>query len=136
MRISGPNANGAVTTARAPRQSAAATFTLNEGEGSRSAAATTGLRTLAGIDTLIALQGLEDATERRKQAFKRGKVALDVLEELKIVLLGGALTGATLSRLRSIVGPLAAGSGDAGLDAVLAEIGLRVEVEIAKIAAR
>ena len=64
---------------------------------------------------LIALQGLEDATERRKHAVKRGRVALDALDELKIGLLGGTLSQATMGKLRSAAAFLKDGSGDAGL---------------------
>jgi hypothetical protein len=63
-------------------------------------------------------------------------VALDALDELKIGLLGGSLSQATLGKLRSAVGLLAASSGDADLDALLGEIELRVEVELAKAQAR
>jgi Class II flagellar assembly regulator len=43
---------------------------------------------------------------------------------------------ATLNKLKSAAGFLKGSSGDDGLDAVLGEIELRVEVEIAKMAAR
>ena len=42
------------------------------------------LRTIGGIDALIALQGQDDPAERRRRAVKRGRTALDVLDELKI----------------------------------------------------
>jgi hypothetical protein len=58
--------------------------------------------------------------------------ALDVLDELKVAVLSGALEPATLARLKSATAGLRDGSGDPGLDEVLAEIELRVEVEIAK----
>ena len=136
MRISGPNANPAVAGAAAGRRSASGTFTLSEGEGARGGAAAAALRTVGGIDALMALQGLEDPTERRRQALKRGRLALDALEELKIGLLGGTLSQSTLSKLQSAAGTLKGSSGDAGLDSVLDEIELRVEVEIAKMAPR
>jgi hypothetical protein len=137
MRISGPNANTAVASGSAPRRAAAGTFTLSEGETPRAAGAPAALRTVGGIDALIALQGLEDPTERRKQAVKRGRIALDALDELKLGLLDGTLSPATLGKLKSVAGVLQGGSGGSGddrLDAVLGEIELRVEVEIAKMA--
>jgi Class II flagellar assembly regulator len=136
MRISGPNANPAIAGAGAGRRSASGTFTLSEGEGSRATGAAAALRTVGGIDALIALQGLEDPTERRRQALKRGRLALDALEELKIGLLGGTLSQSTLNQLQAAAGTLKGSSGDAGLDSVLGEIELRVEVEIAKMAPR
>jgi Class II flagellar assembly regulator len=136
MRIIGPNANAAVATGPAARRATPGTFTLAEGEASRPAGGPAALRTVGGIDALIALQGVEDPTERRRQALKRGRLALDALDELKIGLLGGTLSQATLSKLQAAAGALKGRSGDGGLDSVLSEIELRVEVEIAKMATR
>ena len=55
-----------------------------------------------------------------------------VLDELKIGLLSGNLDASTVNRLRDAAANLKSSSGDPGLDAVLAEIELRVEVELAK----
>jgi hypothetical protein len=55
-----------------------------------------------------------------------------VLDDLKLGLLSGNLTPATISRLRDAAANLKMSSGDPGLDAVLSEIELRVEVELAK----
>lgn len=136
MRINGPNATAAAITSPVARRSVPGTFAPAETETPRSAATATALRTVGGIDALIALQGLGDGTERRKQAVKRGRVALDALDELKIGLLGGELSQATLTKLKSAAAFLKDGSGEEGLDSVLGEIELRVAVEIAKMAQR
>jgi hypothetical protein len=87
----------------------------------------------ATIDALLALQGVEDdPAERRKRSVQRGRGALDVLDDLKIGLLSGNFDASTVIRLRTAAAELKSSSGDAGLDAVLAEIELRVEVELAK----
>ena len=86
-----------------------------------------------GIDALLALQGIEDdPLERRKRSVQRGKRALDVLDDLKIGLLSGNFDTSTVSRLRDAAANLKSSSGDPGLDKVLSEIELRVEVELAK----
>ncbi len=136
MRITGPSASAAPATGGAARRAPQGAFSLGEAETPRAPSMPAALRTVGGIDALIALQGLEDATERRKRAVGRGRVALDALDELKIGLLGGALSQATLNKLKSAAAFLKDGSGEAGLDAVLGEIELRVEVEIAKMAPR
>ena len=136
MRIAGPIANARVANASGPRRGASGGFSVDEGDAPKSAAATTSLRTVGGIDALLALQGEEGPGERRKRAVKRGGVALDVLDELKVGVLSGALEPATLTRLKAATAGLRDGSGDPGLDAVLAEIELRVEVEIAKMTPR
>ena len=86
----------------------------------------------ANIDALLAMQGIEDPTERRKRSVQRGKGALDVLDDLKLGLLSGNFNASTVSRLRDAAANLKSSSGDPGLDAVLSEIELRVEVELAK----
>ncbi len=55
-----------------------------------------------------------------------------MLDDLKIGLLSGSLDQSTVQRLRNAAADLKANSGDEGLDSVLAEIELRVEVELAK----
>lgn len=94
-----------------------------------------GVRTVAGIDALIALQGVEDPTERRRRSVTRGRQALDALEELKLGVLGGGLDNSVLQRLRTAAAGLKELSGDRNLDAVISEIELRVEVELAKFGA-
>src|SRR5947208_11164401 len=136
MRIYGPTglaANAPTATARRPT---GGTFAVSEGDGAQPSGGAGALRTIGGIDALIALQGVEDPLERRRHAVKRGRFALDALDELKIGLLGGTLTPATLNKLCSAATYLKDGSGEAGLDGGLDEIELRVEVEIAKLSAR
>jgi hypothetical protein len=90
-------------------------------------------RAAGNIDALLALQGVEeDPVERRKRSVQRGRGALDVLDDLKIGLLSGNFDASTVSRLRDAAANLKSSSGDPGLDAVLSEIELRVEVELAK----
>ena len=136
MRIAGPNATARLSTASGPRRAASGGFSVDEGETPRSATAATSLRTVGGIDALLALQGEEGPGERRKRAAKRGGIALDALDELKVGVLSGALEPATVTRLKAVTAGLRDGSGDPGLDEVLAEIELRVEVEIAKMTPR
>jgi hypothetical protein len=133
MRITGSTAAARIATASAPRRSAPTGFAIAEEEATRSAAPAGALRTIGGIDALIALQGDDSPTERRRRAVKRGQIALDALDEVKVEVLAGTLGPATLARLRSAAAELRETSGDARLDAVLAEIELRVEVEIAKM---
>jgi hypothetical protein len=136
MRILASNATAMAGAAPAARRTTASGFTVNEETAPRSTGSAGGPCMVGGIDALLALQGVEDPLERRKRAVKRGRVALDALDELKIGLLGGAFTPATVARLQAAAAQLKLGSGNAELDAVLAEIELRVEVEIAKMTPR
>ena len=62
-----------------------------------------------------------------------GEHAPEDLKSLKIGLLSGNLDTAALARLKSVSAGLTEPTGDPGLDTVMAEIALRVEVELAKI---
>jgi hypothetical protein len=126
----------AFATPNPTRRTSDTAFALKQGSDSRPTNSAAALRTVGGIDALIALQGVDDPLERRKHAVKRGRLALDALDELKIGLLGGTLSQATLGRLRAAAGYFKDSSGEAGLDGVLAEIELRVAVEIAKMTPR
>jgi hypothetical protein len=132
MRIYGPNGAMPAAPASSARRNSSSSFSLpspGEASDSRPATAPAGV---GSIDALMALQGVEDPVERRKRAVRRGRDALDVLDDLKIGLLSGSLDQATVQRLRTAASGLKANSGDEGLDSVLAEIELRVEVELAK----
>ena len=134
MRIYGPNGATIGSPAANTKRTSSSGFSLPDAaaapEETRAASAP---RAAANIDALLALQGIEeDPTERRKRSFVRGKSALDVLDDLKLKLLSGNLDKATVLRLRDAAANLKSSSGDPGLDAVLSEIELRVEVELAK----
>src|SRR5215470_4438446 len=114
MRIYGPNGTTMGTPAPSTRRTSSTGFSLPEDAASTSETrATMAPKATANIDALIALQGIEeDLAERRRRSVARGKGALDVLDD-------------AAANLKS-------SSGDPGLDSVLSEIELRVEVELAK----
>jgi hypothetical protein len=135
MRIYGPNGAAGPGHAGAARRTNSTGFSLPDASSASESKSASAPRGVAGIDALMALQGVEDPTERRKRAVRRGRSALDVLDELKIGLLAGSLDQTTVQRLRNAAAELKSASGEPGLDQVLAEIELRVEVELAKVAA-
>ena len=133
MRIYGPNGATLGSAPTNARRTGSTGFALPEETASApESRAVMAPKTAANIDALLALQGIEDPVERRKRSVQRGKGALDVLDDLKIGLLSGNFNTATVSRLRDAAASLKSSSGDPGLDAVLSEIELRVEVELAK----
>jgi hypothetical protein len=133
MRINGPNGTTLGSAAGNVRRSSSTGFALPEDAAStQESRAVISPKTAANIDALLAMQGIEDPVERRKRSVQRGKGALDVLDDLKIGLLSGNFNTATVSRLREAAANLKSSSGDPGLDAILSEIELRVEVELAK----
>jgi hypothetical protein len=132
MRVSGPNGTALASAPAAMRRPAGGGFSVAEQGATQPQSAAVALRTLGGIDALIALQGIEDPLERRRRVVRQGRRALDALDEVKLGLLSGTLDQGMMLRLKSVAADLKEGSGDARLDSVLAEIDLRVEVELAK----
>src|SRR5579883_2127423 len=113
MRVNGPSGPAlAAAAAAAARRPAAGSFTIAAPQSPAAAGPAVALRTLGGIDALVALPGVEDPPERRRRAVKYGRRALDALEELKLGLLAGTLDRATLLRLKSVAADLVTGSGD------------------------
>jgi hypothetical protein len=133
MRIYGPNGTSLGSPSANLRRTSSTGFALPDAASTPEARATTAPKATANIDALLAMQGIEeDPAERRKRSVQRGRGALDVLDALKIGLLSGNFDASTVSRLRDAAANLKSTSGDPGLDAVLSEIELRVEVELAK----
>jgi hypothetical protein len=133
MRILGPNGTTLGPQAGSVRKASSGGFALPDAGATTETRAAVAPKASASIDALLAMQGIEeDPTERRKRSVQRGRRALDVLDDLKIGLLSGNFTASTVSRLRDAAANLKSSSGDLGLDAVLSEIELRVEVELAK----
>jgi hypothetical protein len=133
MRIYGPNGTSLGSPSANVRRTSSTGFALPDAASTPEARATTAPKATANIDALLAMQGIEeDPAERRKLSVQRGRGALDVLDALKIGLLSGNFDASTVSRLRDAAANLKSTSGDPGLDAVLSEIELRVEVELAK----
>ena len=136
MRIYGPNGTALAATPTSARRVGTGSFAVSEQETPRNSSAAGGLRAISTVDALIALQGMQDPTERKKRAVAKGRSALDVLDSLKLGLLDGSVDRSTLARLKVASEGLTETSGDVGLDVVLSEIDLRVAVELAKAGIR
>lgn len=87
---------------------------------------------VADVSSLMALQGVEDPTERRRRAFRRGAGLLDRLDELKLALLSGGDGAHALQGLSRLSAEARAADDHPGLAAVLDQIDLRAAVELAK----
>lgn len=136
MRVSATSTKTVVRDAPAARRAGSGTFSLADGAHGVARTGPGHVQAISGVDVLVALQGVEDKAERRRRAVRGGRTALDALEALKLGLLSGSLDQAALNRLEAAAAELGAETGDSRLDQVLAEIDLRVRVEIAKLSRR
>jgi hypothetical protein len=93
---------------------------------------------LSGIAALLVTQGVGDSLEReaRRRLVHYGETLLDMLEELRHGLLFGAIPKDRLFALAQLVRSRRDSVADPGLTALLNEIELRVEVELAKLSPR
>jgi hypothetical protein len=132
MRILPAVQNGVTSTGSGRRTAGPGGFTLDSAQAPKSASATGAALGIQSLDALLALQGIEDATERRRRFARRGSSALDLLDALKVEILEGRVGIETLRRLEVMLQGFTERSGEPGLDDVLDAIGVRVAVEIAK----
>lgn len=136
MRITGTNGAALTGAPAAARRAAAGSFMIDEPQTARNGTAPAALRAISTLETLIALQGVEDPTARKKRGVAKGRNALDLLDRLKLGLLDDTVDRSLLARLAVAAEGLTEETGDPGLDQVLGEIDLRVAVELAKAGLR
>ena len=102
------------------------------GRGGEPVGPAAGVAPLSGIEGLFALQEVGDqGDDERAQA--QGEAVLDRLEELKHGLLLGQIAPTRLDQLAKLSADAAAKARDPRLRAVLQEIELRAQVELAKL---
>ncbi len=132
MRINSATATNMAAASGVRKAGTAGKFSLDGTAEAMKPSAASAANSIGGLDSLLALQGVEDTGERKKRFARRGKSALDLLDELKAELLAADLGRDTLTRLQGSLDQLSEKSGLPGLDSILDEIELRVAVEIAK----
>lgn len=134
MRIDGSSRLQTVTTRREVRaggnDQGFADAISSESEAASSAGSPPAVAT---VDGLFVLQEISEELLDKKRAAARGEALLDRLEDLRVALLSGSVPRAQLEALRHMLrdrGPLVT---DPQLATTMAEIELRVAVELAKL---
>jgi len=104
---------------------------LNKSEN-KSVSATMGI---AGADAIFATQVIndEEGQARKRQAVKRGYSLLEKLEEIRDALLLGYISKDKLIEISRFVKDNKNITDDERLNEIIAEIELRIEVELAKL---
>jgi hypothetical protein len=92
-------------------------------------------RPIQQVDGLFQLQEMPDALAQRRRAVQRGSTLLDRLDDLRLALLGGSLSQGQIAELQRVVASERGLVDDPRLLAVLDEIDLRAQVELAKLTA-
>jgi hypothetical protein len=136
MKVSSTGSVGASGASRAKASGSGASFSLpsvNGASGAASVAQAGGVAGIGSLDALLALQAMGDPLERRKRAVRRADGILDILGEVKIALLDGDVSTATLDRLTRAIREQRDSTDDPRLEGVLNEIETRAAVEKAKL---
>ena len=137
MKVTGASGAGQVGGPRGVKPagsgSAFALPSVQAAHGAVGTAAAASVSALSGLDALLALQDVGGPLERRKRAVSRAGRILDVLDEVKVALIDGDLSAASLDRLVRAVREERQNTDDGRLESVLDEIETRAAVEIAKL---
>jgi len=133
--INGPRRVDSSNIRRAARSGGTGTqnFSAGDIQDAQKASALTGNSPLSAVDTILALQGLDDSSGGRKQGVTQGEQLLDLLDNVRDGLLTGGIPRLTLTRLAMATGKRGAGFSDPKLQSILDEIELRALVELAKL---
>lgn len=132
MKVESGRNVGSAPGGKRAGSTAAPGFSPAGAEEAPQVSAATGVSSVAALDTILTLQAEEPPAQRRARQAKRGRAALDALEQLEEALLSGRAPGALrhdLEHLRRT----AEATGEPGLDGVLREIDTRLAVELAKL---
>jgi Class II flagellar assembly regulator len=132
MKVESGRPIGAAAGARRAGAGGAAPGFAPVSQGPQSIAAAQAASPAASIESILALQAEGFDAERRARQARRGRSALDALEDLARGLVNGRASGG----LRATLEALSRGgepTGEPGLDAILLEIDTRLAVELAKL---
>jgi Class II flagellar assembly regulator len=134
MEIKGParvDSSGVRRVSRTATQTGGA-FSVSENEQPH-AQVVTAPNTIAAVDSILMLQGIDDSTSGRSKGLAHGQQLLDVLDQVRDGLLAGGVPRTTLNRLAATLGRRQDNFIDPRLQTVLDEIELRARVELAKL---
>lgn len=139
MRILSNNASAHIgkSGAGGRARSSSGSFAVPQGGGEAARSQQTAYSGgVSDVSSLLALQSVEDPLHgKRRKAIRKGNRMLDLLEDVRLGLLSGSLPLSVLQQLDCLVENHEP-SGDERIDELVEEIGLRAQVELAKLESR
>ena len=133
-RPRGPQQTSKVSKTNKP-QEAEASFEAFVTSSTQENAGAQATQSIAKVDALLAVQAVEDPTERsaRKKMRQRADNILQELDKIKVALSLGTLTVGHVINIADVVATHREKFTDPGLAAIMDEIDLRAQIEIAKM---
>ncbi len=135
MKVTGPNGISSPGVGQGAKRPSGQGFSLpamDDASGATGVNRAAGASPVGSLDALIALQQVDEPLERRRRAIQRGGRLLDMLDRLKLALLGDELGESELRALAAAVREQRSATSDPGLEALLDQIETRAAVELAK----
>jgi class II flagellar assembly regulator FliX len=132
MEVKGTGRVGTSTIKRKASAGAGGGFTMSEASESH-AQIVAGPGPIAALDSILMLQGMEDATDGPSRGLSHGENLLDLLDAVRDGLLAGGIPRSTLNKLAAAVTRRHDQFADPKLQDVLDQIELRAHVELAKL---
>lgn len=103
--------------------------------GAQDAQASVSAQSIAQLDTLLAVQGAEDPSQRaaRKRSRERAHTILTVLDKVRVAMITGDLTLGHMIDVADVVAAHRDKIHDPQMTALMDEVDLRAQVELAKM---
>lgn len=139
MKIEGPSKakgpGGAKKTGSAGGDGSFEDFISSIPGGSSGVSSAAPTNSIARVDSLLSVQGAESPTERaaKRRMQERGQDILKELDGLRMGLLTGTMTVGQVIDIADVVASHREKINDPRLTAILDEIDLRAQIELAKI---
>ena len=138
MKVDGPKRSGSASGTKkssGPKGSGNTDFSQYMTSGAQSSMGAEATQSIAQIDSLLAVQGAEDPTQRaaKKRARVRADNLLDKMEQIRLSMLGGNLTIGHMVDVADVIASHRDKINDPVLSAIMDEIDLRAQVELAKM---
>lgn len=136
MKVEGPK--GPQSASRSKKSSSSGSsvdFSQYMKGGASGASGAAATQSIAHVDALLAVQAAEDPTERaaRGRARQRADTILEELDKIRLAMLGGTLTVGHMIDVADVVASHRDRIHDPAMTALMDEIDLRAQVELAKM---
>ncbi len=133
MKINSTRATGPVGRAKGKKAVRGASFSPTSQPDIQSAQTLIGTAQISSVDALVALQAEPEVQSVVERATGRANSLLGILDTIRIGLLEGGVPEPSLKRLLHALGEQREETGDPKLEAILEQVEIRAQVELAKL---
>lgn len=137
MKVQGPGQTQAASKSKKSGKTAQADGSFEDfiASGVSKASSVGATQAIINVDSLLAVQGAGDAGagKSRKRARQRADTLLNELDKIRVAMLGGNLTIGHMIDVADVVASHREKIMDPALTAIIDEIDLRAQVELAKM---